>query len=129
MKKIVLISSMLLALSGSVMVQAAGLDDFTAEGVKLRGDGSVDDSQPGVISTSTAREFGQRVSREARERNEVRRAERVERGEKAEKVEKVEKVERAEKVEKAERPEKVEKAERPEKVERPERGERGEGRG
>lgn len=43
--------ALFVALHGTT-VGAAGADDFTAEGVKLRGDGSIDDSQPGAVAAS-----------------------------------------------------------------------------
>ena len=100
-----------LSLSFFVMlpVWAAGADDFNAAGVKLRGDGSVDDKV--------------QVPRGTRAEGAVRpeRKERVERAEKVEKAEKAERPEKIEKLAKAERPEKIEKVERAEKAERPEK--------
>jgi hypothetical protein len=46
------------SLLSSTTVSAAGLDDFNRAGVKLRGDGTVDDNQPGLRAGVGARPVG-----------------------------------------------------------------------
>lgn len=134
-------SHLLLSSLIAMPVWAAGADDFNAAGVKLRGDGSVDDNSVKSSRVEHEKAHAHRISGvehavraerlekagrpEKTERVEkAERAEKAERVEKAERPEKAERVEKVERVEKTERPEKVEKVERTEKAERPEKVEK-----
>lgn len=96
-------------------------DDIRPDGLKLRGSGSVDDTQPGVERAAVERV--ERVER-AERTDRPERTERAERSERAERAERVDRVERTERTDRPERSERTERTDRPERTERTERSER-----
>ena len=102
-------------------------NDLNAAGLKLRGNGTVDDAQPAAnTAIRGARGDESSIRRESNAAPLLARVEKVERSVTPEKVEKLEKPEKIQKVEKVEKPEKVEKVEKIEKVEKPEKAEKAE---
>jgi hypothetical protein len=111
----------------------ASADDIDPDGLKRRGDGSIDDDQSARLSHKTELPEAEEQTR-LRERTRRRlaadgsvlreRSERRERLERSGRSERVEREERAVRAERPERPERVERPERPERAERAERPER-----
>ena len=108
-------------------------------GLKRRGDGSIDDSQPGGSGASNSRsgtvegikrrgdgstDNNSRDRGHAEHGDRAKRADRANRADRADRINKADRVEGSERPERTERVERVERVERAERTERPERVER-----
>ena len=97
-------------------------DDIGADGLKRRGDGAIDDSQPGgdrVDDSATTDRQGR-----GRGRGRGRGGEHADRAERSDRPERADRSERSDRPERADRTERVERTERADRPERAERADR-----
>ncbi|MBW2691911.1 MAG: hypothetical protein JRE57_04670 [Deltaproteobacteria bacterium] len=104
--RLLMLAGLMVPLIGTVAAAQSVSDDIGTDGLKLRGDGSIDDTQPGDVGGDVDRE--DRAEREDR----ADREDRAERGDRAERPERAERPDRAERPERAERPDRPERTDR-----------------
>jgi len=104
--RLLILAGLMVPLVGAVAGAQSASDDIGADGLKRRGDGSIDDTQPSDVGGGADRE------------------DRAEREDRADREDRAERPERAERADRPERPERADRPERPERGERPDRPER-----